>query len=76
MTVAELIRNLQNLPQDHMVVIRGYEGGVDEVDEIEEARIALDVNDEWSYGSHELLDPRDRGGDDNITEAIYLKNGT
>ena len=74
MTVAELIKSLKNLPPDRMVVIRGFEGGVEEVTELEEARIALDVNDEWSYGSHELLDPRDRGDDDNITDAIYLRN--
>jgi len=74
-TVAELIENLQNLPQEHMVVIRGYEGGVDEVTVLEEARIALDVNEEWCYGSHELLDVRDKGEGDDISKAVYLRNG-
>ena len=74
MTVAELIENLQNLPSDHMVVIRGYEGGVDEVTDLESAKIILDVNKEWNYGSHELLDPRDRSEGEDITDAVYLRN--
>jgi len=72
-TVAELIKNLENLPPEHMVVVRGYEGGVDEVTDLEEARVILDVNKEWSYGAHELLDPRDKGGGDDIVGAIYLR---
>ena len=75
MTVAELIENLQNLPQDHLVVIRGYEGGVDEVNELEKARVVLDVNQEWNYGSHELLDTRDRIEGDDVANVIYLRNG-
>lgn len=75
MTVKQLIERLQDMPDDHMVVIRGFEGGVDEVNEIEETRVALDVNEEWSYGSHELLDPRDEGDGDRIAQAVYLRNG-
>tara|TARA_R110000824_G_scaffold31704_4_gene102922 strand:+ start:563 stop:793 length:231 start_codon:yes stop_codon:yes gene_type:complete len=74
-TVAELIENLQNLPQDHIVVIRGYEGGVDEVTDLEKTRVILDVNEEWNYGSHELLDPRDKSDGDDIGDAVYLRNG-
>jgi hypothetical protein len=58
-----------------MVVIRGYEGGVDEVTDLENAKVILDVNEEWNYGSHELLDPRDRGDGDDIADAVYLRNG-
>ena len=75
MTVKELIQSLEKLPKEHMVVIRGYEGGVDEVTDLENARIELDVNEEWNYGSHELLDSRDDGNGNNIIEAVYLRNG-
>ena len=75
MTVKELIQSLEKLPKENMVVIRGYEGGVDEVTDLENARIELDVNKEWNYGSHELLDPRDNDDGNNIIEAVYLRNG-
>jgi len=74
-TVRELIEFLQEMPQDYMVVVRGYEGGVDEVTDLENTRIELDVNQEWNYGSHELLDSRDNGDGDNIADAVYLRNG-
>lgn len=75
MTVSDLIEMLQKMPQEHMVVIRGYEGGVDEVTELEKTRVILDVNEEWNYGSHELLDPRDRSDGDDIGDVVYLRNG-
>ena len=75
MTVAELIKNLQNLPSDHLVVIRGFEGGVDEVTDLEETKVVLDVIQDWNYGSHELLDPRDRSEGDDVAPVVYLRNG-
>ncbi len=73
MTVSELIEVLKELPQDDMVVVRGYEGGVDEVVELEQTQIALNVNEEWSYGAHELLDPRDNTEGDDVARAVYLR---
>ena len=73
MTVSELIEVLEGLPKNDMVVVRGYEGGVDEVVELEQARIALNVNEEGGYGAHELLDPKDRAEGDDIVSAIYLR---
>ena len=73
MTVSELIEVLEGLPKNDMVVVRGYEGGVDEVVELEQARIALNVNEEWSYGALELLAPKDRAEGDDIVSAIYLR---
>tara|TARA_Y100001963_G_scaffold142128_1_gene211231 strand:+ start:346 stop:666 length:321 start_codon:yes stop_codon:yes gene_type:complete len=74
-TVNQLIERLQEMPQDNIVVIRGYEGGVDEVTVLEDVRVELDVNAEWNYGSHEVLDRRDRSQDENITGAVYLRHG-
>jgi hypothetical protein len=54
MTVKQLIKQLEDLKdQSARVVIRGYEGGVDDVYGLEHIRIKLDANKEWYYGKHE-----------------------
>jgi len=45
MTVAELIEELNKLPQDMLVVVPGYEGGYDNV-EIQRNTAVL-LNDNW-----------------------------
>lgn len=53
MTSHELARKLLAGP-DLMVTVRGYEGGVDEVQFILKSEpINLNVNEEWYYGKHE-----------------------
>ena len=62
MTIAELIEQLQKYPQDTRVVVRGYEGGVDDVDEVELTEIYLNYNSVRYYGKHEKVEyatPRD-----------------
>jgi hypothetical protein len=56
MTVAELIEKLKEYPQDLRVVVRGYEGGVNDVNHFEELEILLDYYDAWYYGKHEEVD--------------------
>ena len=53
MIVSELIEELRKLPQDSMVVVNGYEGGVRTVTLATPTTIALNVNTEWYYGEHE-----------------------
>jgi hypothetical protein len=53
MTVQELIEQLQNFPKDMLVVVDGYEGGCNDVSELEEYGVDLNVNREWFYGAHE-----------------------
>lgn len=53
MTIKELIQQLQQLDPDLHVFVHGYEGGYDDVTISEEKEIALNVNEEWYYGSHE-----------------------
>ena len=53
MNVDQLIKRLQMFPPDLRVVVSGYEGGYDDVDHLEQIKIALNVNDEWYYGKHE-----------------------
>ena len=35
------------------MVVRGYEGGVDDILRLEHAVLKLNVNEEWYYGRHE-----------------------
>lgn len=57
MTVRELIEKLQQLDQDKLVVIKGYERGCDFPNRIAQVEVSLDVNTEWYYGRHELVFP-------------------
>jgi len=53
MNVGQLIEQLKNYPQDLRVVVRGYEGGYNDVDTFENLKLVLDYNREWYYGKHE-----------------------
>lgn len=59
MTVAELIEKLQALPPDLRVLVRGYEGGVDDLTHLQTTSVKLNVNPEHYYGAHEAFDPTD-----------------
>jgi hypothetical protein len=68
MTVRELIESLSKIEdQDIRVMVKGYEGGVDDIvigNGIDNSTIvipaiqyvALNVNEEWYYGRHERVD--------------------
>ena len=66
MTVKELIEELKNVDPETMVVVRGYEDGVDEVTSILQTRINLNVHPEWYYGDHQESDT-------GKVQAIYLQ---
>lgn len=53
MNVNQLIKRLQMYPPDLRVVVRGYEGGYNDVDTFENLKIVLDYHSEWYYGKHE-----------------------
>lgn len=58
MTVKQLIQSLSKIQdQEAWVMVKGYEGGYDDVMNINPAPIdiALDVNDKWYYGRHESI---------------------
>lgn len=57
MNVKELIAQLSELDPESMVVVRGYEGGVNEAVDAMEVVVALNVNTAWYYGKHEKVDP-------------------
>ena len=83
MTVRELIESLSKIEdQEVRVMTRGYEGGVDDmvignsIDNITPAiiHVALDVNEEWYYGTHERVDDMygSTNSDYHIVKAIIL----
>ena len=74
MKVKELIETLSQLDSELMVVVAGYEGGVNEVDTYGLCDIELNVNDEWYYGKHEMLAEGDkpRNKDSTIVKGVRL----
>ena len=74
MKVKELIELLSQLDPELMVVIGGYEGGVDEIDKFEMCDIELNVNTEWYYGKHEVLEKGDepQNKDSTIVKGVRL----
>jgi hypothetical protein len=73
MKVKELIAVLQTYNPDLMVLCSGYEGGVNEINQHSEETIALKVNAEWYYGTHELVDDEDEHKGHERTQAVYLR---
>mgnify|MGYP003335212120 CR=1 FL=1 len=55
MNVKQLIEKLQTLDPELMVVVSGYEAGVNEANIVEVTKIALNVNTSWYYGEHEEI---------------------
>jgi hypothetical protein len=53
MNVNQLIKRLQMYPPDLRVVVRGYEGGYNDVDTFENIKIVLNYHEEKYYGKHE-----------------------
>jgi hypothetical protein len=76
MTVKELIQILSQIEdQEAMVMVTGYEGGVDDIEDIipEIVNVALDVNNKWWYGSHEVVSEDHTYTDKEIVQAIVLR---
>jgi hypothetical protein len=75
MTVGELIEVLSGLDKDLNVFVSGYEGGYDLAEARPEVKeFYLDVNTDWYYGPHEMIDSRNDGVLDNrIVSGIIIK---
>jgi hypothetical protein len=69
MKVKQLIEKLQSYDPELMVIISGYEGGVDEAHQAGEVKIKLDVHPESYYGDHEVADHDEDPFD---CKAIYI----
>jgi hypothetical protein len=55
MKIKDLIKELQKHDPEMQVIRNGYEGGVDFVAHVACYEVALDVNEEWWYGKHEIV---------------------
>ena len=53
MTIAELVEALQEFNPQTRVVVKGYEGGYDDIDVSDITPIFLNVHREWYYGKHD-----------------------
>ena len=78
MTVQQLIDNLSTIQDKDSIVVmtNGYEGGLNGIDNNTPAiqYVALDVNEEWYYGTHERVDDMYDATNSNyhIVKAIIL----
>ena len=59
MTVKELKGKLNDFPDDTLVMVKGYENGYNDVDEIRTIKIKLNVYEHWYEGAHEESAERD-----------------
>ena len=59
MKVMDLLTLLSAMPADADVVLKGYEGGVDDVLNVKLVNIKKDVHAEWYYGKHAIDDNGD-----------------
>jgi len=79
MKVQKLIELLSKEDPSSIVILPGYEGGVDEVQNITQVQIYLDYNiGTWHYGDHEICDrynssELDTMPPDKIATAILVK---
>ena len=66
MKVMDLISLLSQMPAEADVVLKGYEGGVEDVVNIKLVKIKKNVNNEWYYGKHEIDENSD-------VPAVYIQ---
>lgn len=77
MTVEELINELKQYDPKLPILLSGYEGGVYEAhgECTRQVLVALDVNNEWFYGPHEIVQESDADlyPTHKRTKGVYIK---
>ena len=72
MTVQNLIELLKEHDPNLPVMVRGYEGGVDDANVLEKIKVVLNSYTDWYFGDHEeYFDLNDAPS--NAVDALYLK---
>ncbi len=66
MKVMDLLTLLSEMPADADVVLKGYEGGVDDVLNVKLVKIKKDAHADWYYGKHAI----DEDGD---IQAVFIQ---
>ena len=72
MKVKDLIAHLQTFDPELEVMIDGYEGGIENITEVEMVQVALDVNQSWYYGKHEMVYKDDQHPGHEIVNAVRI----
>jgi len=75
MNVGQLIEQLKTYPQDLSVVVAGYEGGYNDVEQFEKINIVLNYHARWYYGKHENLDYISHSSDHEVDAVEALRIG-
>ena len=71
MTIQELCDRLSQFPPDTPVVVRGYEGGFNDVLKVE--AVEMQLNEHWYYGAHSKPDVLFKAiADVPLTKVAYL----
>lgn len=74
MKIKELIKKLETLDPELHIFVDGYEGGFSDIIISDTVKIALNVNEEYYYGDHELASRLDNNKNKyEIVEAVILK---
>jgi hypothetical protein len=66
MKVKDLLTLLSEMPTDADVVTKGYEGGVDDIVNVQLVKLSRDVHAEWYYGRHEIKEDGD-------VQAVFIQ---
>ena len=66
MKVKDLITLLSEMPADADVVAKGYEGGVDDIVNVQLVKLGRNAHKEWYYGRHEIKEDGD-------VQAVFLE---
>ena len=72
MKVKDLIVRLQQFDPELVVFIDGYEGGIEEVESTNEHTIALNCNEDWYYGSHEIVNEFAQHEGKERVQGVYI----
>jgi len=73
MEVSELINFLSKFEPSTRVMVRGYEGGYDDLVSAKLKDVVLDVYDEWWYGKNEVLEQVSKGNSKESIKTIILE---
>ncbi len=76
MTVQQLIEMLSQIEdQQTTVMVKGYEGGVDDISNNtpEILKVRLNVNTQWYYGRHEIVQHDTPLNKSNTITAILIR---
>jgi len=73
MEVSELINFLSKFDPSTRVMVKGYERGYDDLKDVKEKDVVLNVNDEWWYGKHEVLEKVSKGNNKESIKTIILE---